>query len=191
MVALTGEHIHHRPGGAVFDEHCTCTDASAWPPSFGAASAEPAAAAGVSVVEPPPAPPAWASPNDVAPAPAAAVMVAVFAAAAAARRRGRRVVAAAWRFLRHRLRATAQFRKAAWGWVRRFVPRCWRWARRAGWALAVRLDAIALVSGVGVATWGAWEVNGTAGKMVLSAGLLFLGGAIGRVVTEVRSGSPR
>lgn len=58
-------------------------------------------------------------------------------------------------------------------------------------ALVTSLGGAAQVAGVVVATWAAWEIDATAGRLVLAVGLLFLGGAIGRVVREVRNGSTR
>lgn len=58
-------------------------------------------------------------------------------------------------------------------------------------ALVTSLGGAAQVAGVVVATWAAWEIDAIAGRLVLAVGLLFLGGAIGRVVREVRNGSTR
>lgn len=56
-------------------------------------------------------------------------------------------------------------------------------------AFVMSLGGAAQVAGVVVGTWAAWEIDATAGRLVLAVGLLFLGGAIGRVVREVRNGS--
>lgn len=56
-------------------------------------------------------------------------------------------------------------------------------------AFVMSLGGAAQVAGVVVGTWAAWEIDAIAGRLVLAVGLLFLGGAIGRVVREVRNGS--
>lgn len=58
-------------------------------------------------------------------------------------------------------------------------------------ALVSSLGGAAQVAGVAVAVWAAWEFDPVAGKLVLAVGLLFLGGAVSRVVREVRHGSTR
>jgi len=55
-------------------------------------------------------------------------------------------------------------------------------------AIVRGLGNAAQIAGVAIATWAAWDVDPLAGKIVLAAGLLFLGGAIRRVVKEVRDG---
>jgi len=179
MVAST-EHVHLRPGGAVFNEHCTCLDPQSWPPAETLWSPDDGDDAADTVT--------------VATAVMSGPVVTLADPPARVPRVGpwvRRRVAAAHVLLR---RARAAFTKRSRAWS----ARAWRASKRAAVvarrvlvSLLLRLEALALVAGVAVATWAAWEINGTAGKMVLSAGLLFLGGAIGRVVQEVRSGSPR
>ena len=56
-------------------------------------------------------------------------------------------------------------------------------------AIVTALGNGAQIAGVAIATWAMWGIDPTTGKLVLAAGLLFLGGAIARVAKEVRDGT--
>ena len=157
-------HVHRRPGGAVYDAACRCADPNAWPPEEGTSleSLAPADAEGVQRT------PAIKRPRRLITTAVARRIVARLAAIA---------VAIAGRSKQGATRLATASGAGALG-VLRLVG-----------ALIRGLGNGAQIAGVGVATWAVWEIEPTAGKLVLAAGLLFLGGAIARVAMEVRNGT--
>lgn len=202
---LMTTHVHRRPGGAVFDEACACPDPSAWPvPEVSVHQVETVEFTGTS--QQTPAEPEWVTPAPPPP-PSVVPLRAEHAGTLPGIARLRRAVGKVARvaagvpprlrpWLRAGLRRGAARVVTGLRTSTRLVAATALYAVRflAGIvrviaAVIVGLGNGAQVAGVGIATWAAWELEPVAGKMVLAAGLLFLGGAVGRLVREVRNGS--
>lgn len=176
-------HVHRRPGGAVAVQECRCPDPRAWPIPSDDVSEDVAVLARPAPTPPPP-------PPGVRPSRAEGDMP----SARLVRRAAQWVKRSALDAVARSLRLLSSGRRTVRSVVSMLMAVAWAVTKGAGTvAVAVigRLGGAAQVGGVGVGTWAAWEIEPIAGKVVLAVGLLFLGGALARVVREVRNGSTR